>query len=122
MVLGSNAAMVALYWYELGGQPSEGVYASVGEISLLRSELALIRDELSLSSRRKEAETAARLCKYHYENFLSRLYVIRERIWDALTALVDVKRRNTGDKKFRDSVLSLVKQNYPEIHTTTSLS
>ena len=75
-----------------------------GEIISLRNQLGTIMDQLSLALRRTDVDDVVHLCQFHHENYLFRIYSLRERAWDVLAALVEVPRKNTGNESFRNSV------------------
>jgi hypothetical protein len=111
---------VRAYWYEPDSELDKRAYASLGDIMRLISDLALIRGELAQVSRSRDAEATAELCRYHYENFLLRTYMLRERVWDVISILVDIKREGTGKERFRAAVLSRLSQSHPEVYSVFS--
>ena len=115
----SNNSWLTVYWHDLDKQPAQRPQASLGEISLLISELALIRDEISLAYRKRDADQATRLCRYHYENFLMRTYVLRERLWDILGDIAHIQRKRTS-AKICNRVLHQLSQSFPEIYSRFS--
>ena len=75
----------------------------------------MISEQLGKTLKQKEIDDVVRLCHFHYENLLFRIYALRERAWDVLAVLTDIPRRTTGNDKFRAEVLSRVEAAYPEL-------
>lgn len=95
--------------------PKELAQRCCGEIVALCEQLRLATQHLASAARRQEITDAIRLCEYYYEDAIARIYILRERSWDALAPLVNISRRQTGDKQFRQSVLARLGTDYPEL-------
>lgn len=110
---------VSVFYYNTevapSNQPREIAERCLAEITLLGEQLTIISHQLSKALAQKEIEDVGRLCHFHYENLLFRIYALRERAWDVLAALTDIPRRTTGNDKFRADVLSRVKAAHPEL-------
>ncbi len=101
-------------------QPKLIAHRCTAEIVLLCDQLGTTIEQLSLALRRKRIDDAVHLCQFHHENAIFRIYALRERAWDVLAALADVNRRSTGNKTFRESVLSKIEGAYPGLNDTFS--
>jgi hypothetical protein len=108
----SNQLTISVFYYDVeaapSNQPREIAERCRAEIILLSEQLAIIGEQLSKALTQKEIEDVVRLCHFHYENLLFRIYALRERAWDVLAALTDTQRRTTGNERFRADVLSKV--------------
>lgn len=110
---------VSAFYYDTevapSNQPREIAERCQAEIISLGEQLSIISEQLSKALKQKEIDDVVRLCHFHYENLLFRIYALRERAWDVLAALTDIPRRITGNDKFRADVLSRIKAAYPEL-------
>jgi hypothetical protein len=110
---------IVVFNYEtrINGQnrPEEIATRCKAEIFGIGNNLRNVTAEMRKSLRQKELADVARLCLYHYENLLFRMYSLRERAWDVQAALVDVPRERTGKQGFRLTVLTRTKAVYPEL-------
>lgn len=107
---GKLAASIVVCYYDMKEiekqKPKELAQRCCGEIVALCEQLGLATQHLASAASRKEITDAIRLCEYYYEDAIMRIYSLRERAWDALAALVNVPRKNTGDERFRKRVLA----------------
>lgn len=91
-----------------------------GEIVSLCSQLDFIAKQMAGSLRRKDIGDMTRECLFHHENYLFRVYALRERAWDILAALSDRERQPTERKAFRETVFSVLKKTYPDLYKSFS--
>jgi hypothetical protein len=96
-------------------KPHELAQRCCGEIIARCEQLVLATQHLASAARQSDVTDATRGCEQHYEVAITRMYVIRERIWDVLAALCDVKRKNIGDERFRKAVFDRLEKNHPEL-------
>lgn len=110
---------VSVFYYDTevapSNQPREIAERCQAEIISLGEQLSMISEQLGKTLKQKEIDDVVRLCHFHYENLLFRIYALRERAWDVLAVLTDIPRRTTGNDKFRAEVLSRIKAAYPEL-------
>jgi len=67
--------------------------------------------------RGSEPDDLLRLCKFHHENFLYRVYALQERCWDVLTAISGEKwEEGTRPYDFRAVVRATVQTTHPQLH------
>lgn len=86
------------------------------EIISLGNQLNTVSQQLTAGLRRRDINDVVDSTAFNYENFLFRVYSLRERVWDVLAALATVDRSRTGDKKFRELVLATISNTYPELY------
>lgn len=103
------------YWYKPHEDNRFQCMAYCGELTARSQELAIIRDGFENAVRRRDLLERARLCRYHHENLLFRIYCVRERVWDVLAALTEVPREKSGKRTFRRKVLSVLRERFPTV-------
>jgi hypothetical protein len=116
-----EALRVDVYWYQPDDKSDGRARASLRDIHRIINELTLIRDELSQIYNKEDAEEATAFCRFHYDNFLFRVYMLRDRIWDILATLANMKREGIRKASFRMNVLSEIRRCYNEIFNMFSL-
>lgn len=53
------------------------------------------------------------LCQFHFENYIFRVYAIRERLWDILARLAGIHKGKSSEKVFKEKVQSSLEMNFP---------
>jgi hypothetical protein len=73
------------YWYE--SYPSEKVSQYWGQLAGSTHRLAFLRDELDSVCKEEDIDLALSRLQYHTENYLSRVYELRDRVFSLVSAV-----------------------------------
>ncbi len=122
MVRDSNTAELVICHFDdtKGGpfaKPKEKAKRCTAELVALCEQLGIVVGQMQGTVRRSEPDDLLRLCRFHYENFLHRLYALQERCWDILTSISGEKReRGTRPDELRAVVRDSVQTTHPKLY------
>jgi hypothetical protein len=78
------------YWYEF--HPSEKVDQYWGQLAGSTHRLVFLREELESVGKEEDIDLALSRLEYHMENYLSRVYELRDRVFSLVSAVTSSKK------------------------------
>jgi hypothetical protein len=93
---------LATFWYEPPGDDKEQLEICCGEMLGSLNKLTFVRLELEETAEKEDLDTAYEYLDYHFENYLVRLYAMRERLVNALGLLRAIKISTKWKPKSKD--------------------
>jgi hypothetical protein len=78
------------YWYE--SYPSEKVDQYIGQLAGSTNRLVFLREELESVCKEKDIDLALSRLEYHMENYLSRVYELRDRVFSLVSVVASSKK------------------------------
>lgn len=101
-----------IFWeFEKAGPERAGL--GLGQLRGCSGELLIIQEDFDRCSRRHPLGERGARYSHYLESYYARAYAIRERAWDVLKFLADVKGRS--GPRTSDRVLDSVRQRYPSV-------